>query len=85
MEERAMSNVVEKLEESVIWGPGQEVSLLRFENWKGEYVKIKSREEMVDEIDRRDGWTMKEATFCAELIDLKSDSKDRYVASKLAS
>jgi hypothetical protein len=34
MEERAMRNVVEKLSESVIWGPGQEVSLLRFENWK---------------------------------------------------
>jgi hypothetical protein len=40
---------------------------------------------MVDEIDRQDGWTTKEATFRAELIDLKSDSKVGYVASKLAS
>jgi hypothetical protein len=51
MEERAVRNVVKKLGESVIWGPKQEVSLLRFENWKGEYVKIESGEEMVDEID----------------------------------
>jgi hypothetical protein len=32
MEEQAMRNVVEKLAESVIWDPGQEVSLIRFEN-----------------------------------------------------
>jgi hypothetical protein len=51
MEERAVRNVVEKLGESVIWGPKQEVSLLQFENWKGEYVRIESGEEMVDEID----------------------------------
>jgi hypothetical protein len=84
MEERAVRNVVEKLGEGVIWGPGQEVSLIRFENWKGEYVRIESGEEMVDEIDRQDGWT-KEATFCAKLVDLKSDSKVGNVASKLAS
>jgi hypothetical protein len=85
MEERAVKNVVEKLGESVIWGPRQEVSLLRFKNWKGEYVRIESGEEMVDEIDRQDGWTTKEATFRAELVDLKSYSKVGYVASKLAS
>jgi hypothetical protein len=84
MEERAVRNVVEKLGESVIWGPKLEVSLLRFENWKGEYVRIESGEEMVDEIDRQDGWTTKEATFRAEIVDLKSDSKVGYVASKLA-
>jgi predicted transglutaminase-like protease len=28
---------------------------------------------------------MKEATFCVELVDLKSNSKVGYVASKLAS
>jgi hypothetical protein len=39
---------------------------------------------MVDEIDRQDGWTMKEAFLRAELVDLKSDSKVGYVASKLA-
>jgi hypothetical protein len=32
MEELAVRNVVEKLGESVIWDPGQEVSLIRFEN-----------------------------------------------------
>jgi hypothetical protein len=32
MEEQVVRNVVEKLGESVIWGPGQEVSLLCFEN-----------------------------------------------------
>jgi hypothetical protein len=85
MEERAMKNVVEKLGESVIWGPRQEVLLLRFENWKGEYVRIECGEEMVDEIDQKDGWTTKDATFCAELITLKLDSKVGYVASKLAS
>jgi hypothetical protein len=85
MEERAMRNVVEKLGESVIWDPKQEVSLLQFKNWKGEYMRIESGEEMVDEIDRQDGWTTKEATFRAELVDLKSDSKVGYVASKLAS
>jgi hypothetical protein len=85
MEEWAVRNVVEKLGESVIWGPKQEVSLLQFEKWKGEYVRIESREEMVDEIDRQDGWTTKEATFCVEFIDLKSDSKVGYVALKLAS
>jgi hypothetical protein len=85
MEERAVRNMVEKLGESVIWGPKQEVSLLQFENWKGEYVRIESGEEMVDEIDWQDGWTTKEATFRADLVDLKSDSKVGYVASKLAS
>jgi hypothetical protein len=78
-------NVVEKLGESVIWGPRQEVSLLWFENLKGGYMRIESGEEMVDEIDRQVGWTTKEATFRAELVDLKSDSKVGYVASKLAS
>jgi hypothetical protein len=40
---------------------------------------------MIDEIARRDGWTTKEATFHAELVDLKLDSKVGYVSSKLAS
>jgi hypothetical protein len=37
MEERVVRNVVEKLGESIIWGPRQEISLIRFENWKGKY------------------------------------------------
>jgi hypothetical protein len=52
MEEQAVENVVEKLGESVIWSPGQKVSLLQFENWKGEYVRIESGEEIVDEITK---------------------------------
>ncbi|KAE8781093.1 hypothetical protein D1007_45676 [Hordeum vulgare] len=40
-------------------------------------------EEMVDEIDRQNGWTTKQTTFRAELVDLKSDSKVGYVPSKL--
>jgi hypothetical protein len=55
MEERAVRNVVEKLGESVIWVTKLEVSLLQFENWKGDYVRIESGEEMLDEIDRQDG------------------------------
>ena len=79
LEEKAVKNVVEKLGESVLWGPEQEVALLRFDNYKGEYVRIENGEEMVDEIDRQDGWTSKEATFRAELVDLKLDSKVGYV------
>jgi hypothetical protein len=48
-------------------------------------MRIESGEKMVDEIDRQDGWTTKEATFRAELVDIKSDSKVGYVPSKLAS
>ena len=65
-------------------GPEQEVSLLRFDDWKQEYVRIETGEEMVDEIDRRDGWTSKSALFLAELIDLNPESRVGYVASKLA-
>ncbi|KAE8772248.1 hypothetical protein D1007_55756 [Hordeum vulgare] len=39
---------------------------------------------MVDEIDRQNGWTTKQTTFRAELVDLKSDSKVGYVPSELA-
>ena len=48
MEERAVRNVMEKTGESIFWGPEQEVALLRFDNWKGEYVRIENGEEMVD-------------------------------------
>jgi hypothetical protein len=48
-------------------------------------VKIENIEKIVDEIDWQEGWTSKEATFHAELIDLKSDFKISYVPSKLAS
>ncbi|KAE8818189.1 hypothetical protein D1007_04065 [Hordeum vulgare] len=85
MEKRAVRNVVEKIGEGIFWGPEQEASLLRFDNWKGEYVRIGNGEEMVDEIDRQDGWASKQTSFHAELIDLKSDSKVGYVPSKLAS
>ncbi|KAE8771247.1 hypothetical protein D1007_56937 [Hordeum vulgare] len=83
MEEKAVRNVVEKIGESIFWGPEQEVALLWFDNWKGEYVRIEDGEEMVDENDRQNGWTTKQTTFRAELVDLKSDSKVGYVPSKL--
>ncbi|KAE8810230.1 hypothetical protein D1007_13118 [Hordeum vulgare] len=85
MEEKAVRNVVEKIGESIFWGPEQEVALLWFDNWKGEYVRIEDGEEMVDEIDRQNGWTTKQTTFRVELVDLKSDSKVGYVPSELAS
>ena len=81
-EEKAVRNVVEKIGESVPWGPDQEVALVRFEEWKGEYVRMEDGEALVDEIDRQDGWTSKRATFLAELVDLKSDSRVGYVTSK---
>ena len=55
MEEKAVRNVVEKIGESIAWGQEQEVALLWFEDWKGEYVRIEDDEEMVDEIDCQDG------------------------------
>src|SRR3954464_9521438 len=85
MEELALKNLVEKIGKSVPWGPQQEVALLRFENWKGEYLRIEDGEDLVDEFDRQDGWTNKEVTFHAELIDLQADSKVGYVASNFAS
>ena len=84
MGEEAVRNLVEKMGQSVHWGPEQEVSLLRYENWKGEYLRIMNGEELVEEIARQDGWTRKEVSLNAELIDLQSDSKVDYVASKLA-
>jgi hypothetical protein len=39
---------------------------------------------VVDAIDRQGGWTTKRATFHAELVDLKYDSRVGYVPSKLA-
>ena len=65
MEERAVRNVVEKIGEIIFWGPEQEVALLQFDNWKSEYVRIENGEEMVDEIDRQDGWARKQTTFHA--------------------
>ena len=67
-----------------VWfgGREQEVSLLRFDDWKQEYVRIETGEEMVDEIDRRDGWTSRSVLFLAQLIYLNSESRVGYVASK---
>jgi hypothetical protein len=83
MEELDVKNLVEKIGENVLWGQEQEVALLLFENWKGEYFRIEDGEDIVDEIDRQDGWTNKEVTFHDELIHLKAYSKVRYVASNL--
>ena len=53
--EEAVRNMVEKIGDSVVWGPEQEIYLLRFDDWKGEYVRVETREQMVDEINERDG------------------------------
>ena len=84
MEEKAVQKLVEKIGETVAWVPEQEVSLLRFDDYKGDYVRIEDGEQIVDEIDSQDGWTSKRAIFFAELVDLNIDSKVGYVPSKLA-
>jgi hypothetical protein len=73
-----------KIWESIAWGPEQEVSLSQFDDWKQEYVRIEDGEDVVDAIDRQEGWTTKRAIFHAELIDLNCDSRVGYVPSKLA-
>lgn len=46
MGEKAVKNWVEKIGENIVWGPEQEVSLLRFDDWKGEYVRIEDGEQI---------------------------------------
>ena len=75
---------MEKIGENIVWGPEQEVSLLRFDDWKGEYVRIEDGEQIVEEIDRQNGWTSKRDNFFAELVDLNIFSKVGYVPSQLA-
>ena len=84
MGEKAVKKWVEKIGENIVWGPEQEVSLLRFDDWKGEYVRIEDGEQIVEEIDRQNGWTSKRANFFAELVDLNIFSKVGYVPSQLA-
>jgi hypothetical protein len=57
---------------------------VRFDDWKGEYVRIEDGEQIVEEIDRQNGWTSKRANFFAELVDLNIFSKVGYVPSHLA-
>jgi hypothetical protein len=42
-------------------------------------VRIENGEDTVDEIDQQYGWIGKETSFCAELVDMKSDSKVGYM------
>ncbi|KAE8782627.1 hypothetical protein D1007_44022 [Hordeum vulgare] len=84
MEEKAVRKLVEKIGETVLWGPEQEVSLLRYDDFKGEYVRIEDGEDIVVEIDRQEGWASLGAEFFAELVDLNIDSKVSYVPSHLA-
>ena len=58
-----MKNLVERIGESVIWGPEQEVSLLQYDDCMNAYVRIEDGEDMVDEIDRQEGWTRKKKPF----------------------
>ncbi|KAE8802786.1 hypothetical protein D1007_21434 [Hordeum vulgare] len=55
MKEKAVGNLVERIGESIVWGPEQEVSLQRFDNYYGEYVRIEDGESMVAEIDQQEG------------------------------
>ncbi|KAE8807491.1 hypothetical protein D1007_16282 [Hordeum vulgare] len=75
MEEKAVRKLMEKIGETVLWGPEQEVSLLRYDDFKVEYVRIEDGEDIVDEIDRQEGWASLRAEFFAELVDLNIDSK----------
>ena len=84
MGETAVKKWVEKIGENIVWGPEQEVSLLRFDDWKGEYVRIEDGEQIVEEIDRQNGWTSKRANFFAELVDLNIFLNVGYVPSQLA-
>jgi hypothetical protein len=58
--------------------------VLRFDNYKGEYVRIEDGESMVAEIDRQEGWESNQVSFHAELIDLQTNSRVGYVPSKMA-
>ncbi|KAE8810006.1 hypothetical protein D1007_13326 [Hordeum vulgare] len=84
MKEKVVGNLVERIGESIVWGPEQEVSLQHFDNYYGEYVRIEDGESMVAEIDQQEGWAGKEVTFYAELIDLQTHSRVGYVPSKMA-
>ncbi|KAE8771622.1 hypothetical protein D1007_56477 [Hordeum vulgare] len=84
MEEKAVRKLVEKIGETVLWGPEQEVSLLQYDDFKGEYVRIEDGEDIVVEIDRQEGWASLRAEFFAELVGLNIDSKVGYVPSHLA-
>ena len=84
MEEKAVKKLVEKIGKTMLWGPEQEVSLLRYDDFKGEYVRIEDGEDIVVEIDRQEGWASLRAEFFAELVDLNIDSKVGYVPSHLA-
>ena len=84
IEKKAVQNLVQRIGEKVVWGPDQGVSVLRYDNWKGEYARIEEGEPLVDEIDQQEGWASKQVTFYAELVDLNHDSKVGYVPSKMA-
>ena len=47
-------------------------------------MRIEDGEQIVEEIDRQNGWTSKRANFFAELVDLNIFSKVGYVPSQLA-
>ena len=81
---KAVRDFVEKIGEYIPWGQEQEVTLLQFDEWKGEYVRMEDGDSLVDEINQQDGWTRKRVIFLAELVDLESDSSVGYLPSKLA-
>ncbi|KAE8821490.1 hypothetical protein D1007_00263 [Hordeum vulgare] len=79
MEEKAMQNLVEKIGESIVWGPDQEVSLLRFDNWKGCYVRIEDGEDMVAEIDQQEDaeWVAQKQMLLPMIFELTVIGEER--------
>ncbi|KAE8811736.1 hypothetical protein D1007_11536 [Hordeum vulgare] len=69
MKEKAVGNLVERIGESIVWGPEQEVSLQRFDNYYGEYVRIEDGESMVAEIDQQEGVGYVPSRMAAQLED----------------
>ncbi|KAE8797373.1 hypothetical protein D1007_27481 [Hordeum vulgare] len=76
MKEKAVGNLVERIGESIVWGPQQEVSLQRFDNYYGEYVRIEDGESMVAEIDQQEGVGYVPSMMAAQLED------DEWVSQK---
>ncbi|KAE8794787.1 hypothetical protein D1007_30323 [Hordeum vulgare] len=56
MKEKAVGNLVERIGESIVWGPEQEVSVQCFDNYYGEYVRIEDGESTIAEMDQQEGW-----------------------------
>ncbi|KAE8778535.1 hypothetical protein D1007_48555 [Hordeum vulgare] len=73
MEEKVVKNLVERIGESIVWGPDQEVSLLRFDNWKGCYVRIEDGEDMMADTE----WVAQKQMLLSMISELTVISEER--------